>query len=341
MQRSPDIGAIDENFGQSMSPAMVETAEARAYLVRQGFSMEEALHVETKAIAEEGTFSRSLLLGLGQAGLDDIRKQLRCVTSATPPVDSELVCVFDGIGRGTHKSDKNPVQRKPFSRAKWVQLIQPLAPMCESCTSTLRKHYTGTTNSPELAAAFVHTCHKYTCHRCNTENDAVEARRVGNMCCASCGWTAGSKKGRKTAGTTGQPPVTSLPLPPGVIAWQRHVKAAQTTGGPVVMDSGAPVKPAKEPRATVPIVSLAQAPAPAPRGMPIPLNSATSLPDVDVNAFEEDFGHAVGSFGELSIGELSPAESLHMSTLSQCSTLRRELSGELSGIPAMSPISYA
>ena len=75
--------------------------------------------------------------------------------------------------------------------------------------------------------------------------------------------------------------------------------------------------------------------------MPIPLNSATSLPDVDVSAFEEDFGHAVGSFGELSIGELSPAESLLMSTLSQCSTLRRELSGELSGIPAMSPISYA
>ena len=75
--------------------------------------------------------------------------------------------------------------------------------------------------------------------------------------------------------------------------------------------------------------------------MPIPLNSATSLPNVDVNAFEEDFGHAVGSFGELSIGELSPAESLLMSTLSQCSTLRRELSGELSGIPAMSPMLYA
>ena len=69
--------------------------------------------------------------------------------------------------------------------------------MCESCCSTLRKHYTGSTNSPELCAAFVRVLSAYTCKQCLTVvTDMSAAVSTGNLYCASCGWTAGSKKGR-------------------------------------------------------------------------------------------------------------------------------------------------
>ena len=53
------------------------------------------------------------------------RQGQKMEAAAAVPVrsaDEDLMCVFDGIGKPVHKSEWNPVQRKPFSRAKWIQV---------------------------------------------------------------------------------------------------------------------------------------------------------------------------------------------------------------------------
>jgi hypothetical protein len=157
--------------------------------------------------AGEG-FSVRLLLGLGKDGLAELREQLAKSLGVDDSPGAELTCTFVSIGREAgHKSDKNPVQRAPFSRAKqWIE-IAPGFPMCERCTSTLRKHYTGNeptqttayarptsaslhgfrrscrnpgaTCSLELAAAFVNCVTRYKCRNCDTwHSDMSAARQV-------------------------------------------------------------------------------------------------------------------------------------------------------------------
>jgi hypothetical protein len=157
-----------------------------------------------------GEFNVKLLNGLGSEGLADVRAQLAGGAGAAGPPEAggrpdhtntaqeDLVCCFTGIGKGTHKSDVNRVQRQAFSRigrgGKWVEMKKPYQPMCESCTSTLRKHYTGATNSPELAAAFVHEIEGYKCPNCEAWNQGSTAVGASNMVCNACGWSAGKKK---------------------------------------------------------------------------------------------------------------------------------------------------
>jgi len=118
--------------------------------------------------------------------------------------DDEPVCMFVGIGE-SQKAHNGTVQREPFSRVDWVYMKKPQKPMCKGCTSTLRKHYNGKTNSPELAAAFVKEVQRYKCPRCNVWNDgAIAAAAVPpNLVCRECKWTAGSgdpNKPRKAPG---------------------------------------------------------------------------------------------------------------------------------------------
>jgi hypothetical protein len=77
---------------------------------------------------------------------------------------------------------------------------KPRQPMCESCTSTLRKHYTGKTNSPELVAAFVHEVEWYKCKGCGAANAGATAVAASNLTCRACGWVAGSKKKKNPKG---------------------------------------------------------------------------------------------------------------------------------------------
>ena len=60
-------------------------------------------------------------------------------------------------------------QERPFSRVKWVDLIQPPPPMCERCTSTVRKHWMGQTTSTSLCMAFCNYAARVQCRseRCS------------------------------------------------------------------------------------------------------------------------------------------------------------------------------
>ena len=189
---------------QPMSQAEVDAGEARQWLMQRGWSLDEVLSLEQSVRSKGSDFNTRLLAGLGEGGVDELRTQLSTAT-ATPvahpapaAADDDLECFLDGIGKGTHKSDKNPVQRQPFSRpgrdGKWIDMKKPRRPMCESCTSTIRKHYTGTTNSPELVAAFVHEVEVYKCKSCGEWNRGATAVAASNLACTVCGWTAGRKK---------------------------------------------------------------------------------------------------------------------------------------------------
>jgi hypothetical protein len=184
----------------AVASAQVDAEAALRYLVAKGFTEAEAKAVEMtnrRMFAVEGgdtTFNVRLLTGLGRQGLSELRTALRGPEAPKVPM-SELKCVFTGIGKGNHRSDKNPVQRLPFSRAgKWVEIWRGF-PMCERCTSTLRKHYTGATYSPDLAAAFVHTVKRYKCRDCDAwVEDTSLAKQHKNLVCEQCGWTGGSRK---------------------------------------------------------------------------------------------------------------------------------------------------
>ena len=203
-----------------MSQSELDVGETRQFLMQRGWSLEETVQLEA-TVADD--FNVRMLHGLGADTVAELRLQLGAPGGGFGPpesdgradfthtADSELVCVFTGIGKGTHKSEKNPVQRQPFSRigkdGKWVEMKKPRQPICESCTATLRKHYTHATNSPELTAAFVHEIESYKCRECGTWNDGGTAVRASNLCCTACSWTGGKKKktGPRAAARSSKP----------------------------------------------------------------------------------------------------------------------------------------
>lgn len=184
---------------QPMSQAEVEAGEARQWLMQRGWALEETFKLERSARSKGSEFNTKVLVGLGPEGLAELRAHLAKSEDVKPARGEDLVCFLSSIGKGSHfHPQKNPVQKQPFSRAgrdgKWIEMKKPRQPMCESCTSTIRKHYTGATNSPELVAAFVHEVEVYKCHSCGAWNQGAAAVAASNMTCTVCGWTAGRKK---------------------------------------------------------------------------------------------------------------------------------------------------
>ena len=108
-------------------------------------------------------------------------------------------CMVVGIGMITHKG---AVQEKPFSRTNWVEMNEPRKPMCTGCTATMRKHYRGVTNSPELAAAFVKEVKRYKCPECEEwkDGDIARAAEPPNLICTDCNWRGGKDAPNKPRG---------------------------------------------------------------------------------------------------------------------------------------------
>jgi len=113
------------------------------------------------------------------------------------------VCFFADKVKGTHGGK---VQENPFTYAsakKWVEMKdKPRKPMCTGCTATMRKHYNGKTNSPELVAEFVKEVGRYKCPECETWNDGVDAAAAEppNFICTKCDWRGGNRAPNKPRG---------------------------------------------------------------------------------------------------------------------------------------------
>jgi hypothetical protein len=112
-------------------------------------------------------------------------------------------CMLVGIGNSAHRG---AVQTQPFMRHqenKWVEMKDnPRKPMCTGCTATMRKHYTGMTNSPELAAAFVEEVERYKCPVCEEwkDGDIARAAEPPNLICTDCDWRWGKDAPNKPRG---------------------------------------------------------------------------------------------------------------------------------------------
>jgi hypothetical protein len=120
----------------------------------------------------------------------------------TTAVDDEPVCFFAGKVEGTHRGK---VQKKPFTYGrfeKWVEMKEPRKPMCTGCTATMRKHYNGTTNSPELVAEFVKEVGRYKCPGCKMWKDGADAAAAEppNFICTECDWRGGNRAPNKPRG---------------------------------------------------------------------------------------------------------------------------------------------
>jgi hypothetical protein len=112
-----------------------------------------------------------------------------------------LVCAFEGHHSAVAGRKSNVrVQARPFSRVKWVELIQPPPPMCERCTSTVRKHWMGQTTSTALCMAFCQYTSRVQCRsqRCTQWVSGAECVRLDDLMCAMC--KANEQAERRQAG---------------------------------------------------------------------------------------------------------------------------------------------
>ena len=196
-------------------------AEARELLAATGFGPAEIAVVEGQYRQNSIAFTAQ---SLRAHDLEDLLREARRLAGG-----AELVCTLAHISpKGEkHGSDmavnpktgrlKNPVQRAPFKKAgkggKWIVMQTPPAPLCESCTSTIRKHYTGVTTSPQICAGFTRLIDQYKCLMCETWHPGELAVSRGNMWCPSCGWVAGNKNARKQPGGAKRKP-KPRPAPP-------------------------------------------------------------------------------------------------------------------------------
>ncbi len=99
------------------------------------------------------------------------------------------VCAFESHHSSVAgRKSKVRLQTRPFSRVKWVELIQPPPPMCERCTSTVRKHWMGQTTSPVLCMAFCQYTARIQCRsqRCTEWVSGAECIRLNDLMCAVC-----------------------------------------------------------------------------------------------------------------------------------------------------------
>jgi len=95
-----------------------------------------------------------------------------------------LNCMFEKWhSKGAGAKGRVRVQEKPFSRVNWVELVTPPPPMCERCTSTLRKHFNNQTTSKGLAVDFL--CHvvRIRCKKCQEWVPAEECQMSGDFLC--------------------------------------------------------------------------------------------------------------------------------------------------------------
>ena len=196
-------------------------AEARELLAATGFGPAEIAVVEGQYRQNSIAFTAQ---SLRAHDLEDLLREARRLAGG-----AQLVCTLAHISpKGEkHGSDmavnpktgrlKNPVQRAPFRKAgkggKWIVMQAPPAPLCESCTSTIRKHYTGVTTSPQICAGFTRLIDQYKCLVCETWHPGELAVSRGNMVCPSCGWVAGNKNARKQPGGAKRKP-KPRPAPP-------------------------------------------------------------------------------------------------------------------------------
>ena len=77
------------------------------------------------------------------------------------------------------------VQERPFSRVSWVELGQN-TPICERCTSTLRKHWCGQTTSLLLCQEFLAFVGRVQCRGCHEWVSGDVVQQLGDMVCGAC-----------------------------------------------------------------------------------------------------------------------------------------------------------
>jgi len=83
------------------------------------------------------------------------------------------------------------VQERPFSRVSWVSL-RASVPLCERCTSTLRKHWAGQTTSMALCQEFLAYVARVQCRGCTEWVAGEMCQRTGDMVCDKCAAAGGT-----------------------------------------------------------------------------------------------------------------------------------------------------
>ena len=97
-----------------------------------------------------------------------------------------LSCTFAHLhSNRAGATGKNNVQEKPFSRVNWVKMKQPPPPICERCTSTLRKHFQNQTTSPPLCLEFCVHVEKVRCKKCQEWCTSDQCLTTGDFLCAN------------------------------------------------------------------------------------------------------------------------------------------------------------
>lgn len=97
-----------------------------------------------------------------------------------------LACTFAHLhSKGAGMKGKVNVQEKPYSRVSWIKMKQPPPPICERCTSTLRKHFKGQTFSAQLCQEFCAHVERVRCRKCQEWCSAEQCRIAGDFLCAA------------------------------------------------------------------------------------------------------------------------------------------------------------
>jgi hypothetical protein len=119
-----------------------------------------------------------------------------------------LSCSFAHLhSKGAGLKGKVNVQEKPFSRVSWVNMKQPPPPICERCTSTLRKHFKGQTFSAQLCHEFCAHVERVRCKTCQEWCSAEQCLTAGDFLCAA----HGTKAAEPTAAENKPTPAHTLP----------------------------------------------------------------------------------------------------------------------------------
>ena len=96
-----------------------------------------------------------------------------------------LACTFAHLhSKGAGMKGKVNVQEKPYSRVSWVNMKQPPPPICERCTSTLRKHFKGQTFSAQLCQEFCAHVERVRCKKCQEWCSGEQCLIAGDFLCA-------------------------------------------------------------------------------------------------------------------------------------------------------------
>ena len=95
-----------------------------------------------------------------------------------------LTCQFAHLhSKGAGVKGKVNVQEKPFSRVAWVKMRKPPPPICERCTSTLRKCFKNQTTSKQLCVEFLVHVEKARCKTCQEWCTHEECNSTGDFLC--------------------------------------------------------------------------------------------------------------------------------------------------------------